>query len=234
MSLVRAGIVALSLAAATAAAASGPHVPEPMVFDMVRPLGAARGEAEVNTLAQVPIGRRGGPVDWAPEIEMAVADGFAVELELPFRGGRVIEYKLGLQGSFGTFDGGRAVHGVQYLGIWDRKAQRYENTLLYMVGHRFDPRWSMIAMAGAGELSFSAGHRPVALINHATFYDADDRTVVGLELNARTGPARGLLVMPQVHRKLPASFSLQAGIGARKVAAQAARPQVTVRLIKEI
>lgn len=233
MTPARAAFVLAALALASAAPAAGPHVPEPMVFDMVRPMGARRGELEANTLLQAPIGRR-GPVDWAPEIEMALADGFAVELELPFRDSRVIEYKLGLQGTFGTFDNGRSIHGVQYLGIRDRKARRFENTVLYMIGHRFDPRWSMIAMAGVGELSLSGGHRAGLVLNHATFYDADEKTVVGLELNARTGAGRGLLVMPQVHRKLPASFSLQAGLGARKAAAAPVRPQLAIRLIKEI
>lgn len=233
MTPARAAFALTALSFAPAAPAAGPHVPEPMVFDMVRPMGARSGELEANALVQAPIGRR-GPVDWAPEIEMALADGFAVELELPFRGGRVIEYKLGLQGTFGTFDEGRSIHGVQYLGIRDRKAQRYENTILYMVGHRLDARWSMIAMAGVGELSLSGGQSPGLVLNHATFYDADEKTVVGLELNARTGPGRGLLVMPQVHRKLPASFSLQAGVGARKAAADAVRPQLAIRVIKEI
>jgi hypothetical protein len=228
LSLLAAGPPAL------AAPAGGPHIPEPLIFDMVRPMGAARGELEVNTLAQVPLGGRGRPVDWAPEIEMALADGFAVELELPFRNARVIEYKLGLQKTIGTFDEGRSIHGVQYLGIYDRKAGRFENTLLYMLGHRFDRRWSMIGMAGIGELALSGGHRPGLVINHATFFDLDPRTVLGLELNARTGPGRGLLVMPQVHRTLPASLSVQAGIGARKQPGERLQPQVGIRLIKEI
>ena len=93
-----------------------PDVPEPMIFDMMRPLGAKRGELEVNTLATVPLSGDDDAVHWAPEIEYAFADGFAIEGELPFVNGRLAELKLGLQASFGTTGGGRTGHGVQYLG----------------------------------------------------------------------------------------------------------------------
>ncbi len=60
-------------------ARDGPRIPEPMVFDLVRGLGARRGELEFNVLNLVPF-RRGGPsYEWAPEVEYAVFDGFAVE-----------------------------------------------------------------------------------------------------------------------------------------------------------
>ena len=90
-----------------------PDVPEPMIFDMMRPLGAKRGELEVNTLATVPLSGDDDAVHWAPEIEYAFADGFAIEGELPFVNGRLAELKLGLQASFGTTGGGRTGHGVQ-------------------------------------------------------------------------------------------------------------------------
>ncbi len=60
------------------------HIPEPMVFDLVRGLGAVQGEAEVNVLGVFPL-RTSDPhgVEWAPGIEAAVLDGFALEFELP-------------------------------------------------------------------------------------------------------------------------------------------------------
>lgn len=33
----------------------GPRIPEPMVFDLVRPLGAKRGEGEINVLGMIPL-----------------------------------------------------------------------------------------------------------------------------------------------------------------------------------
>lgn len=76
----------------------GPRIPEPMVFDLVRPLGARRGEVEFNTLGLVPLTRKTRKVDdvtdllglvrrspdtqgveWAPEAEFVLTDGIALE-----------------------------------------------------------------------------------------------------------------------------------------------------------
>ncbi|MCC6964995.1 MAG: hypothetical protein IT391_01760 [Nitrospira sp.] len=69
-----------------------------MVFDLVRPLGARRGEVEFNTLGLVPLTRKTRKVDdvtdllglvrrspdtqgveWAPEAEFVLTDGIALE-----------------------------------------------------------------------------------------------------------------------------------------------------------
>ncbi|MFN4038747.1 MAG: hypothetical protein ACK4IB_05380 [Erythrobacter sp.] len=61
-----------------------PLIPEPMVFDMIRPLAAPKGELEANTLALFPLNARGEDIDWAPpEIEYAFANGWAAEFECP-------------------------------------------------------------------------------------------------------------------------------------------------------
>lgn len=63
------------------------HIPEPLVFDLVRGLGARRGELEINVLGQFPVGGSNNrKIHWAPEVEGAVTDGIALELELPFEG----------------------------------------------------------------------------------------------------------------------------------------------------
>jgi hypothetical protein len=50
------------------------HIPEPMIFDLVRGLGARRGEFEVNVLTQVPLNdTRSRAVEWAPEIIAAAS-----------------------------------------------------------------------------------------------------------------------------------------------------------------
>ena len=84
-------MAAIAGPAAAAPTQDGPDIPEPMVFDMIRPLTAKRGEVEVNTLVQRDLSGPRGEVEWAPEIEMAVADGFAVELELPLIDTRVVQ-----------------------------------------------------------------------------------------------------------------------------------------------
>ena len=56
------------------AQAHAPIIPEPMVFDLVRPLGALKGELEGNTLVEIPLAQT-DPSDpsvfWAPEVEAA-------------------------------------------------------------------------------------------------------------------------------------------------------------------
>lgn len=47
-----------------------PHIPEPMVFDMMRPLGARQGEREANVLASSPLSESDRKTEWAPEAEL--------------------------------------------------------------------------------------------------------------------------------------------------------------------
>ena len=42
-------------------------IPEPLVFDMVRPLGSPKGEMEVNAFLNQ--STHGGPLQWSPELE---------------------------------------------------------------------------------------------------------------------------------------------------------------------
>ena len=73
-------------------------IPEPMIFDLVRDLGARQGELEVNSLFIVPTdGADPTEAEIAPEIEYAVFDDFAVELELPFVEGELDSVKTALQ-----------------------------------------------------------------------------------------------------------------------------------------
>ncbi|MCI4590266.1 hypothetical protein MOK15_09170 [Sphingobium sp. BYY-5] len=211
-----------------------PRVPEPMVFDMMRPLGAKRGELEVNTLATTSLSGPDKTIQWAPEVEYALTDGFAIEGELPFVDGRLVELKLGLQAAFGAFNGGRSAHGVQYLGIYDRDARHYRNSFAYMLAHRYNGRWSSISMAGLGDVSFSGGHgRNAAIVNHSFFYDSMEGQVLGLELNYRGGTDGYVLAMPQIHQRLAAKINVQAGIGAERPRGEVFRPKAGVRLVRE-
>ncbi len=222
----------LAALAPLAAQAEGvPHIPEPMVFDMVRPLGARRGELEVNALAQQNLSGGHRTVEWAPEIEIAFADGMAIEFELPMEGRKVTDYKMGLQGTFGSFNNGRGVHGVQYLGLYNRHSGRWENTALYLVGHRFGQRFSTMSMVGVGDVTLKS---PGAFIfNHTTFFEASEATTLGLEYNLRTGSDRTTLLMPQIHQRLGPGVNVQAGLGAVKTRGEPWRPRVGLRLIKE-
>ena len=78
----------------------GPVIPEPMVFDLVRPLNALQGQFEANVLAIFPMkrgpaGAAGLPdaigavplpgktqcIEWAPEFEWCPRDGVTLEAE---------------------------------------------------------------------------------------------------------------------------------------------------------
>lgn len=226
-------VVALSTASA-AAGEEYPHVPEPMVFDMMRPLGAKRGELEANVLATTRLSGEDRAIHWAPEVEYAFADGFAIEGELPFENGRLAELKLGLQAAFGTLNQGRSAHGVQYLGIYDRHDGRYSNSLIYMLAHRFDGRWSNVAMAGVSDIGGRKHQGGNALIlNNSTFYNASQETVLGVELNWLGSREGQILVMPQVHQRLGGVANVQFGLGAQKLRGEPARPHAGVRVIRE-
>lgn len=228
--------MALMLMPAIAEAAptqDGPDIPEPMVFDMIRPLTAKRGEVEVNALVQRDLSGPRGEVEWAPEIEVAVADGFAVELELPLIDTRVVQYKMGLQGKLGTFRGGRGIHGVQYLGLYDRESGEWQSTLVWLLGNRFGERWSTMTMLGIGDVTLREGNHTGFVINHSTFYDLDRDTVLGLEVNRQNGDGAYWLLMPQAHRSF-GKLSLQGGIGAERARGEPFRPRLGLRLIREL
>lgn len=218
---------------ATAPTAAVPNIPEPMVFDMIRPLGARRGELEANTLAQVNLSGASRDVEWAPEVEYAIADGFAVEVELPFTNGRLTDYKIGLQGTFGTFRGGRSIHGVQYLGLHNRRDGGWSSSLLYLLGNRFGDRLSTMTMVGVGDVTLRKSEGTGLLVNHTTFWDVDPATVIGFEINRQTGDSRHWLFMPQWHRAFAGRLSVQAGLGAERGHQGPFRPRLGVRVVRE-
>lgn len=186
-----------------------PRVPEPMVFDLVRPLGARRGELEVNVLAQQPL--RSGRMEWAPEVEYAVADGLAVELELPMEGGRLAEYKAAIQGTLGTSGDGTRVHGWQVIGRHDRHSRRYGADALYLIGAEFRDGWSAFGMAGVRQTA-DDDDALVALVNASVFRDLTPRFTLGVETNTEVEDGRvRLRVLPQAHVDLATRVTLQIG-----------------------
>lgn len=229
-----AGAFLVAASPAAAQARDYPHVPEPMVFDMIRPMGARAGELEANVLTLSPLSGQERAVEWAPEVEYALLNGLAVEFELPFENTRLAEVKMGVQGTFGTFDAGRIVHGVQYLGIYDRQDRSTSHAVLYMLGRRHSARWSTLSMVGVGDVRVGQSERRAGLlVNHSTFYDLAPGRVLGLEINWNAGPDGGVLAMPQVHAAVGSRFSLQVGAGVDKQRGARARPVAGLRLIRE-
>ena len=217
----------------------GPHIPEPLLFDLVRPLGARKGELEANVVGLVPLRRtRNGTgqasdelglvplsldtsqTEWAPEIEYAIRDGLALELEFPFEGTRLEAVKFAVQYTIGTAFEGQYIHGVQT--IAERAVNSTATTwvALYLGGWRFTPHWSLLGMwgvahetgAGAGG---EGGDRTQFLQNLTLFYELTDRLHFGVETNlAVSGRAfTTLLVLPQLQYDFGRHFSLQVGLG---------------------
>lgn len=207
-----------------------PSIPEPMIFDMIRPLGAVRGELEANVLAVKSLD--GSAMAWAPEVEMAVADGLALELELPMTGTRVDSLKLGAQGTFGTGLDGNFVHGVQYLGTLDRGG-RWGSSLLYLAGLRHDRHWSSMTMIGAKAKNSLDPGRLVLLTNHSLFRDVGQRTTAGIEFNRQGGRDGNWLLVPQVHQRIGHRAVLQLGAGVEKPRGERRTALASLRLVGE-
>lgn len=194
-----------------------PRIPEPMIFDLVRPLGAIQGEAEINTLAVIPLNRNMGKPEWAPEIEFAVADGLAVEFELPFEEWSLKSYKTAAQITFGKAFNDKYIHGAQGILVYDKDSGKWSPTLLYLAGVQIDETWSALAMAGMRtELGTEdrAG-RTLRLLNFSLFRHVSDYTTLGVETNTAVD-LRGVSefrLMPQFHREFRNDVMLQAGTG---------------------
>jgi hypothetical protein len=189
-----------------------PHIPEPLLFDLVRPLGARKGELEINALAQHDTA--GGHREWAPEIEYAFADGLAIEAELPFENGRLEQYKIAVQGTLGTFRENTMVHGWQTIVRRERDSGDYSADALYLHGMTFGDSWSLFSMGGLRRDLANNGST-VGLLNASVFYDWSQRLTFGLEINSEIGSGlngRSRLI-PQVHYDLGPQATLQAGLG---------------------
>jgi hypothetical protein len=214
-----------------------PSIPEPMVFDLVRSLGARRGEFEINVLGLVPFRRyvpsaseipdqfgllptnRLPTIEWAPEVEYAVWDGFAVEFELPMEDGRVAAYKAAAQYTIGTAFDRQFIHGLQVILQYDIEPSVWLPTFLYIAGFQFSETWSALGMIGfSNEIKAEdPAERVLTLVNFTLFADLTDYVTIGLETNyaANMSGAASLFVIPQVHYEVTNNFMVQAGVGVR-------------------
>ena len=192
------------------AAAAVPHISEPLLFDLVRGLGAKAGESEVNTLVQI----SGDNVEWAPEIEWVPFDGHALEFELPGKNTALQYLKFAYQGTFGTFLDGQGIHGVQTILKRPLSEPKADLTTLYLAGIRFNPTWSTMLMGGA---QWDTGLGPPAMLaNASVFADVTRQFLMGFEINSRREPNGNLemIFLPQARWDLEERYHLQFGMGA--------------------
>ena len=207
-------------------------IPEPMVFDLVRPLGAAIGEFEVNSLFSSPL--RAGKISWAPEVEYAFRKGSAVEFELPAYGREVEAYKVALQTTLPMKHTRKITHGVQGIGEVYRHKRGWETSGLYIFGVRWNRQWSTLSMGGVHVRDHEGGKSASSLVNHAVFFERFRRAALGVEVNAHgvRPSASQLLLTPQVHISLSRSLNLQIGAG-RELRAGGPTNTVSWRFIRQ-
>jgi hypothetical protein len=233
----------------------GPRIAEPMVFDLIRPLGAKRGEGEINVLGLMPLrhqSRRSndvadpvglvrrspdrGGLEWAPEIEYAVCDGVGLEFEIPFESAHLEAYKVAGQVTFGTGLNHKFIHGAQAIVQYDRDPSLWTTTLLYLTGFRFTETWSVFGMFGSrAEISGAVANKAVELLSNVSlFADVTDRIVAGIETNLGQvlGDNTEFLVMPQLHYEIDRYWMIQAGVGARFTTG-VTLPEAGFRIIRE-
>lgn len=212
---------------------STPHIPEPMVFDLVRGLGAKRHELESNVLFLA--NARTGRVTWAPELEYAFADGYALELELPLLDRHLEAVKLALQATLPSRGAPAFTHGLQSFGEVSLDDGQTDVVMLYMFGHRFDRTWSYLAMVGAkAALSDEGAKQGQGLINASIFASPSEILTWGLESNTSLsleGDGQ-LRVFPQVHIQMGKHARVQLAVGG-ELSEGRVDPVLGARLIME-
>ncbi len=190
-----------------------PHIPEPMVFDLVRPLGVRQGDLEMNVLSAHSL--RTGQAGWAPEIEFGLFDNFAVELEMPFDQLSLSDYKVAAQGTLGTGFNNRFIHGWQMIGYHDRKEQKYSIDSIYIAGFRWNSAISSLSMIGLRRKNVERDGHFVGLFNSSWFYDHSEKLTLGIEMNNEFSRESKwhYLLMPQVHWNFNNHVTIQFGAG---------------------
>lgn len=200
-------------------------IPEPLMFDLVRGLGARKGELEINALADFPINNISSrEVEWAPEVEYALFDGFAVELELPFENFELEAVKMAIQWTIGQSKNNKYIHGIQIIGETMLHDNITEFSFLYVPAYRFNETWSTLGLFGMMlEIGSDApAKKETILLNASVFADLNEHIVLGLELNntdptlqGRDNNEMSLLVLPQMHYEFDSGLAFQFGLGPR-------------------
>jgi hypothetical protein len=214
-----------ALASAQRATDRNPDVPEPLLFDLVRGLGAHKGELEVNALVRHDFKSGRDKFYWNPEVEWIVADGIGLELELAMDRGHVEAVKLMMQVTFGTPLPGRYIHGTQIIGERSGIDDGYDISALYVGALRFTPTWSLSFLQGAkyGAGIVDRNDEYWAWLGNATLFAELPKATFGFEVNVESPRTDNptIRMIPQVHLHRGA-WAVQGGIG---VAASAGTQQ---------
>lgn len=208
------------------------EVPEPLFIDLVRSLSAEVGEWEINSLFYHSQGTY-DDLNWAPEIELVLYDGTAIEFEFPIEGFDLAHYKFAFQQRVYESKRSKSLHGVQLIYESNKKFDLSESTFYYILAHRFNHHWSAIGLWGFKSLI--EGFEGLELqINQSLFYNYSREIDLGLEFNYASGELEGryFQVVPQLHLAFNHGYKIQFGFGAIDDGSTLS-PVGTFRFIKE-
>lgn len=185
--------------------------PEPMVFDLVDPLGAKKGEAEINTLLNY--SPRTGQLQWSPEIEYSFAKGHAIEIELPVENATLSEYKVSLQGTLGELLQRKMIHGWLITGRRKNDEKEWGAEALYLNDYKFSESWSTMNMFGVRRMGFHGEGELIGLMNTSLFYRYHYRLAIGIELNSEIRHTYHYRLTPQIQYAFSKKAFIQFGGG---------------------
>jgi hypothetical protein len=206
----------ISYASGRSKFSNSPRLPEPMVFDLVLPLGAKRNEYEFNTLFQYDFEENATLLN--PEFEYAFADGYGIEFEFPMKNTELEAYKIALQGTFSFLNTRKFIHGWQYIAEYFKHSKELESDFLYIFGYQFNEKWSTLNMTGFRFTDFRSRGHIEGLLNSNIFYTFTEKLILGLEVNWESRPNRPdkALVMPQLHIQVAEHAKIQVGFGMKR------------------
>ncbi len=187
------------------------RIPEPMVYDLVRPLGVKKGDMEINAL--VDINQQTNDASWAPEVEYGLADDLAVELELPFENASHERYKVAIQKTLGVYNHLGMANGWQAFLDLNKHTRTLSGDVTYIHAIKWADRWSSLSMLGLRVNGINRSADVEYLLNNTVFYDVSPRLTLGLELNQEvsTGGSWRYRMTPQLHYDINQQYTVQAG-----------------------
>lgn len=219
--------------------ASISHIPEPLIFDLVRPLGSKKGQWEVNALLNQEHYSDMADSHISPEVEYVFFDDIAGELEFPAIGGDVAALKGVIQWTIGHMGAHQQmVHGLQLIYQHSLETNPYEETTpLYIFGHRLSRNTSYLLMLGD---QYRQEHDDIAhrLVFNATIFEVYSHLreiEFGLEQNI-LGFGRNFeywRITPQMDVVLSDHLKIQAGFGAIYSYTHGWESTSSLRMVKE-
>lgn len=192
------------------------EIPEPMIFDLVRGLGARAGEAEVNVLVLSGAPEHPEVLRYAPEVEVAFAHGFGVEFELPFEGTELHAVKGAIQGRIAREHGGRWMHGFQVIGEYLLGSEALDGHVLWIVSGLCTPTLAFGGMLGGRVVTNGNEVEGRGVLNASIYHALSRETWLGGELNASWDPHRDrgtVRATGQVNVSISPSFRVQLALG---------------------